>query len=75
MTLQERLERHLGLSPVVGDCLFIAPGATVVGDVVLGPSTSVFYGAVLRGDINSIRASSRSLSSGRAFARPVGSSQ
>ncbi len=55
MTLHERLERHLGRRPHVADCLFIAPGATVVGDVELGPRTSVFYGAVLRGDINSIR--------------------
>jgi carbonic anhydrase/acetyltransferase-like protein (isoleucine patch superfamily) len=29
----------------------VAAGATVVGDVTLGPRTSVFYGAVLRGDI------------------------
>ena len=31
--------------------LFVAATATVVGDVTLGPSSSVFYGAVLRGDI------------------------
>jgi carbonic anhydrase/acetyltransferase-like protein (isoleucine patch superfamily) len=55
MTLSERLERHLGRNPVVGGCLFVASSATVVGDVELGPDTSVFYGAVLRGDINSIR--------------------
>jgi carbonic anhydrase/acetyltransferase-like protein (isoleucine patch superfamily) len=35
--------------------LFLAPNATVIGDVVLGPRSSVFYGAVLRGDINEIR--------------------
>jgi carbonic anhydrase/acetyltransferase-like protein (isoleucine patch superfamily) len=35
--------------------MFVAASATVVGDVELGPKTSVFYGAVLRGDINSIR--------------------
>ncbi len=34
--------------------MFIAKGATVVGDVTLGRDTSVFYGAVLRGDIGSI---------------------
>src|SRR5580700_6777952 len=55
MTLDERLEMHLGRSPDVARALFIAPNAIVVGDVELGPETSVFYGAVLRGDINSIR--------------------
>jgi carbonic anhydrase/acetyltransferase-like protein (isoleucine patch superfamily) len=55
MTLEERLQKHLGRTPDVARALFIAPGATVVGDVELGPGTSVFYGAVLRGDINSIR--------------------
>jgi carbonic anhydrase/acetyltransferase-like protein (isoleucine patch superfamily) len=34
---------------------FVAPNATVLGDVKLGPQSSVWYGCVLRGDINSIR--------------------
>jgi carbonic anhydrase/acetyltransferase-like protein (isoleucine patch superfamily) len=55
MTIGERLERYLGRTPDVGQALFVAPNATVVGDVVLGPQASVFYGAVLRGDINEIR--------------------
>jgi len=55
MTYQERLERHLGKTPEVSRALFVAPNATVNGDVVLGPSSSVFYGAVLRGDIHEIR--------------------
>jgi carbonic anhydrase/acetyltransferase-like protein (isoleucine patch superfamily) len=33
---------------------FIAPGAVVLGDVTLGPRASVWYGAVLRGDIAAI---------------------
>jgi len=55
MTLQERLERHLGRTPDTSRSIFVAASATVVGDVMLGPLTSVFYGAVLRGDINVIR--------------------
>jgi carbonic anhydrase/acetyltransferase-like protein (isoleucine patch superfamily) len=55
MTLEERLDRHLGRRPDVGRAAFVAPNATVVGDVVLGRQASVFYGAVLRGDINEIR--------------------
>lgn len=55
MTVQERLARHLGKTPDTAGALFIARNATVVGDVVLGKDASVFYGAVLRGDINEIR--------------------
>ena len=55
MTVQQRLSRHLGKTPDIARALFIATNSTVIGDVVLGPQTSVFYGAVLRGDINEIR--------------------
>jgi gamma-carbonic anhydrase len=51
MTVQERLTAHLGKTPDTARAAFIAANATVVGDVTLGPRTSVFYGAVLRGDI------------------------
>jgi len=39
--------------------VFVAPTATVVGDVVLGEGSSVWYGAVLRGDVGSIRIGQR----------------
>jgi carbonic anhydrase/acetyltransferase-like protein (isoleucine patch superfamily) len=55
MTLQERLKRYLGRTPDTSAALFVASNATVLGDVVLGRDSSVFYGAVLRGDINEIR--------------------
>jgi len=55
MTYEERLQRHLGRTPDLAHALFVAPNATVNGDVVLGPLSSVFYGAVLRGDIQEIR--------------------
>jgi carbonic anhydrase/acetyltransferase-like protein (isoleucine patch superfamily) len=55
MTLEERLDRHLGRKPDTSGAAFIAGNATVVGDVVLGAGSSVFFGAVLRGDINEIR--------------------
>jgi carbonic anhydrase/acetyltransferase-like protein (isoleucine patch superfamily) len=54
MTLAERLKRHLGRTPDTSGCLFVAANATVLGDVTFGARTSVFYGAVLRGDINAI---------------------
>ncbi len=55
MTHAERLDRHLGRTPDLARALFVAPTASVMGDVVLGPRSSVFYGAVLRGDIQEIR--------------------
>jgi len=54
MTIHERLARFLDQPSDVAGALFIARTATVVGDVKLGVNTSVFYGAVLRGDVNRI---------------------
>jgi len=51
MTSEERLARHLTRTPEISRAIWIARNATVVGDVTLGDLTSVFYGAVLRGDI------------------------
>lgn len=39
-----------GHMPVVAETAFVAPNATVIGDVTIGDRASVFYGAVLRGD-------------------------
>ncbi len=44
-----------GLSPRISASAFIAPTATVVGDVVLGEESSVWYGTVIRGDVGAIR--------------------
>lgn len=51
MTIQERLARHLSRTPDIARAAFVARNATIVGDVTLGAQASVFYGAVLRGDI------------------------
>ena len=40
-----------GKSPVIGKGCFIAPTATLIGDVTLGDGCSVWFGAVLRGDV------------------------
>lgn len=44
-----------GKEPAFGDNCFIAPNATIVGDVIMGNDCSVWFNAVLRGDVNSIR--------------------
>lgn len=42
-------------SPVWGSDCFIAPNATIVGDVVMGDNCSVWFNAVIRGDVNYIK--------------------
>jgi carbonic anhydrase/acetyltransferase-like protein (isoleucine patch superfamily) len=54
MDLKERLVRHLDKKPDTARATFVAANATVLGDVTLGAQSSVWYGCVLRGDINSI---------------------
>jgi carbonic anhydrase/acetyltransferase-like protein (isoleucine patch superfamily) len=44
-----------GISPIFGEECFIAPNATIVGDVMMGNQCSVWFNAVIRGDVNSIR--------------------
>lgn len=44
-----------GFSPVFGENCFFAENATIIGDVKMGNNCSVWYNAVLRGDVNSIR--------------------
>src|ERR1044071_6229576 len=41
--------------PEWGKNCFIAPNATIVGDVIMGDDCSVWFNAVIRGDVNSIR--------------------
>lgn len=43
-----------GVHPIIGENNFIAPNATIVGDVVLGSNCSVWFNAVIRGDVNKI---------------------
>ncbi len=44
-----------GVLPSIGDNCFIAPNATIVGDVIMGNDCSVWFNTVIRGDVNSIR--------------------
>ncbi|MCD0487297.1 gamma carbonic anhydrase family protein [Pedobacter sp. MC2016-14] len=43
-----------GKMPAWGDNNFIAPNATIVGDVTMGNNCSVWFNAVVRGDVNTI---------------------
>jgi carbonic anhydrase/acetyltransferase-like protein (isoleucine patch superfamily) len=54
MQMDAQLDKFLGKKPRLGKGVYIAKTATVIGDVTLGTHSSVWYGAVLRGDINRI---------------------
>ena len=53
--LDPQLEQFLRRQPTLGDGVYLASTAVVVGDVSLGTHSSVWYHAVLRGDINFIK--------------------
>jgi len=44
-----------GTAPKIPENCFLAPNATVAGDVVMGEECSIWFNAVIRGDVNSIR--------------------
>ncbi len=52
--LTGQLDRFLRQPPTLGQGVYIARGAVVIGDVTLGDHSSVWYNAVLRGDLNRI---------------------
>jgi carbonic anhydrase/acetyltransferase-like protein (isoleucine patch superfamily) len=49
-----------GIAPTIAPGCYIDPSAQVIGDVQLGPQSSVWMNAVLRGDVHSIRIGARS---------------
>ncbi len=48
-----------GKVPQIDDSAFIAPGCTIIGDVVIGAGSSIWYNCVLRADVSSIRIGER----------------
>ncbi len=49
-----------GKIPQIAADVFIAENATIIGDVEIGPGASIWYGAVLRGDVGAIKIGARS---------------
>jgi gamma-carbonic anhydrase len=49
-----QLDFYLQKKPTLGSGVYVAPGARLLGDVTLGECSSVWFNAVLRGDINRI---------------------
>ncbi|MEU6575746.1 gamma carbonic anhydrase family protein [Streptomyces sp. NPDC046805] len=54
MTRQALIVGIGGREPSIGEETFVAPTASVIGDVTLLPGASVWYGAVVRGDVERI---------------------
>ncbi|MEM7550508.1 MAG: gamma carbonic anhydrase family protein [Bacteroidota bacterium] len=52
------IESVNGNTPIFGKECFLATNATVVGDVIMGDYCSVWFNAVVRGDVNSIKVGS-----------------
>ncbi len=46
---------YKGIYPQLGENVFIAPGAWLIGDVVVGDGSSVWFNTLIRGDVHSIR--------------------
>jgi carbonic anhydrase/acetyltransferase-like protein (isoleucine patch superfamily) len=44
-----------GFTPQIGNGCYLAETAVIIGDVVMGDECSIWFGAILRGDVNSIR--------------------
>ena len=48
-----------GFTPKIGENCYLADNATIIGDVVIGKDCSIWFNAVLRGDVNAIRIGNR----------------
>ena len=48
-----------GVSPSVDETAYVAPNATLTGNVEMGPESSVWFGAVIRGDLEPVRVGAR----------------
>lgn len=53
------LRAHHGVMPRIHPSVYIAEGALVIGDVEIGADASIWFHAILRGDINGIRIGER----------------
>ena len=50
---------YRGTSPRLGESVFVAPGARIIGDVEIGDHSSVWFNTVIRGDVHYVRIGAR----------------
>jgi carbonic anhydrase/acetyltransferase-like protein (isoleucine patch superfamily) len=60
MSAHRAVSAYKGVQPQIGADAFVAPSSSVIGNVTVGAGSSVWYGATLRGDVNSITLGSNS---------------
>ena len=53
------LQDYKGISPKIGEGSWVAPSADIVGDVTIGRDCSIWFGAVVRGDVHFIQIGDR----------------
>ena len=53
------IKKLRGFTPTIGANVFLAETAVIIGDVTIGDDCSIWYGAVLRGDVNTITIGNR----------------
>jgi gamma-carbonic anhydrase len=56
---EQQLIAYRGITPRLHPTVFVASGAFIIGDVEIGEYSSVWFNAVVRGDVNSIRIGER----------------
>lgn len=56
---EQQIIPYKGIVPRIHESVFIAHGARIIGDVSIGADSSVWFNAVVRGDVNSIRIGER----------------
>ncbi|MCL6590246.1 MAG: gamma carbonic anhydrase family protein [Firmicutes bacterium] len=49
------IQKYRNFTPQIHETCFLAPGSAVIGDVIIGPYSSVWYNVVIRGDMAPIR--------------------
>ena len=59
LVMKSRLQSYQDSTPDVGEGVWIAPGAQVIGQVTLGDDVSIWPGSIVRGDVNGIRIGAR----------------
>lgn len=53
--MEDKLFPYLELFPQLGENVFLAPGVKIIGDVIIGDDSSVWYNSVVRGDVHYVK--------------------
>ncbi|MEN6584535.1 MAG: gamma carbonic anhydrase family protein [Sulfuricella sp.] len=53
--MNSNIASYKGIAPVIAEGVFVHASAQIIGDVTIGARASIWCGAVIRGDVNSIR--------------------